>query len=205
MGSSNRTIVAMLVVVALAAAFWLLLLGPKRQKADDLSGQVEQLRSSLIQAESQAADAARARRKFPADYHQLVTLGKAVPGERRHGVAAGPAQPDRARLQRQVREHHAPNPTPQRPRSTTAPTRPRPAPPRDTAPSPTAVRLGHRPRPRSPPRCCRSGATVGSAGLAVMPYNLTFSGNFFNVADFIQGVDSLVHTGHSNVRATGGW
>lgn len=36
-----------------------------------------------------------------------------------------------------------------------------------------------------------------------MPYSLTFSGSFFNIADFIQGVDSLVHTGHSNVRATG--
>ncbi len=27
-----------------------------------------------------------------------------------------------------------------------------------------------------------------------MPYNLTFSGSFFDIADFIKGVDSLVHT-----------
>ena len=39
------------------------------------------------------------------------------------------------------------------------------------------------------------GATIGPAGLGVMPYDLTFSGNFFHVADFIRGIDSLVHTG----------
>ena len=30
-----------------------------------------------------------------------------------------------------------------------------------------------------------------------MPYDLTFSGNFFHVADFMRGIDSLVHTGKS--------
>jgi hypothetical protein len=39
------------------------------------------------------------------------------------------------------------------------------------------------------------GATVGTAGLGVMPYNLDFSGDFFQVADFIKGINSLVKTG----------
>jgi hypothetical protein len=47
------------------------------------------------------------------------------------------------------------------------------------------------------------GANIGPAGLAVMPYNLTFTGNFFHVADFIEGIDSLVHTGGSNVSVDG--
>jgi hypothetical protein len=38
------------------------------------------------------------------------------------------------------------------------------------------------------------GATVGSAGLGVMPYDLTFRGTFFEVADFIAGLDALVKT-----------
>ena len=38
------------------------------------------------------------------------------------------------------------------------------------------------------------GAAIGPAGLGVMPYTLTFTGNFFHVADFIDGLDSLVKT-----------
>ena len=47
------------------------------------------------------------------------------------------------------------------------------------------------------------GATVGPAGLAVMPYTLTFTGNFFHVADFIKGLDSLVKTQNEKVAVDG--
>jgi hypothetical protein len=36
------------------------------------------------------------------------------------------------------------------------------------------------------------GATVGPAGLGTLPYELTFRGQFFQVADFIAGLDRLV-------------
>ena len=47
------------------------------------------------------------------------------------------------------------------------------------------------------------GATIGPAGLAVMPYNVTFDGNFFQIADFIAGIDSLVKTSEEEVRVDG--
>ncbi len=48
------------------------------------------------------------------------------------------------------------------------------------------------------------GASIGAAGLGVMPYSLTFSGDFFQIANFIGGIDSLVHTGaKSNVAVDG--
>jgi hypothetical protein len=37
------------------------------------------------------------------------------------------------------------------------------------------------------------GAAVGSAGLPTMPYNLKFQGTFFDAADFLRGIDDLVH------------
>jgi hypothetical protein len=40
------------------------------------------------------------------------------------------------------------------------------------------------------------GASVGPAGLAVMPYDLSFTGGFFEIADFMRRVDSLVHMQH---------
>jgi hypothetical protein len=36
------------------------------------------------------------------------------------------------------------------------------------------------------------GATVGAGGLPVMPYDLNFRGDFFDIADFLAGLDSLV-------------
>ncbi len=47
------------------------------------------------------------------------------------------------------------------------------------------------------------GASIGPAGLAVMPYKLTFDGDFFKIADFIEGLDSLVKTDDEEVTSTG--
>ena len=47
------------------------------------------------------------------------------------------------------------------------------------------------------------GASIGSAGLAVMPYSLTFRGSFFHIADFIKKIDSLVKPGASTVAVGG--
>ena len=47
------------------------------------------------------------------------------------------------------------------------------------------------------------GATIGPAGLGVMPYTLKFEGNFFQLADFIHGLDSMVKTTNSNVAVDG--
>jgi Tfp pilus assembly protein PilO len=47
------------------------------------------------------------------------------------------------------------------------------------------------------------GASIGPAGLAVMPYSLTFTGSFFKIADFIKGLDSLVKTTNEKVGVDG--
>ncbi len=47
------------------------------------------------------------------------------------------------------------------------------------------------------------GATVGPAGLAVMPYTLTFSGSFFEIADFIKRLDAMVKTENEKVTVEG--
>ncbi len=47
------------------------------------------------------------------------------------------------------------------------------------------------------------GATIGPAGLGVMPYKLSFSGSFFQIADFIAGIDSLVRGSGEQVDVEG--
>jgi Tfp pilus assembly protein PilO len=48
------------------------------------------------------------------------------------------------------------------------------------------------------------GASVGPDSLAVMPYSLDFNGSYFQVADFLKGLDDLIHVhGNSTVAADG--
>ena len=47
------------------------------------------------------------------------------------------------------------------------------------------------------------GATIGPAGLPTMPYDLRFTGDYFQVADFFKGVDDLVHTADGEVSVDG--
>ena len=48
------------------------------------------------------------------------------------------------------------------------------------------------------------GASVGAAGLPTMPYDLTFEGSYFDVANFLKGVDDLVHLRESGQVAADG-
>ena len=204
MTSSNRLIVSILLVTALAVGFWVLLLGPKRSEADKLAGQVEQLQVSLAEAQSKAVEAAAARRQFPADYRQLVTLGQAVPAgdetaslfvEVSHVATRSKVSFDSIQLS-STGESAATAP---------APVAPAPAPPatpgaESSSAVPAAATI---PPTEAAASVLPLGATIGPAGLGVMPYSLTFSGDFFHVADFINGIDSLVHTGGSTVAVDG--
>src|SRR5882757_9920631 len=79
MKSSARPIVAILLIVVAAIAFWTLALSPKRSEADKLDVQIETLNANVETARSELAQATTARRTFPTAYHQLVELGQAVP------------------------------------------------------------------------------------------------------------------------------
>jgi Tfp pilus assembly protein PilO len=205
MGSSNRLIVLILVVAALAVGFWVLVLGPKRNEADDLASQVEQLQVSLAEAQSKATEASAARHQFPADYRQLVVLGKAVPAnddtssllvELSHISTRAKVKFQSIQLNGSGEEVAAPATS-----TPTAPVTP-PATPAEASSSavPAAATL---PPTEAAASVMPLGAAIGPAGLAVMPYNLAFSGDFFHVADFIQGIDSLVHTSGSEVAVDG--
>lgn len=185
--SGSLTVVAMLVVAAMAIAFWVLLLGPKRSEADKLGTQIEQAESSLAQHQSEVSSAESARRQFPVDYQRLVVLGKAVPANDEtasllvqvNGVAdrAGVEFQDISLSSEGGGEEAAAPPS-----------------------SPTGEPISATEAEAS---LLPIGATIGPAGLAVMPYSLTFVGNFFQIADFIKGLDSLVKSTNEQVAVKG--
>lgn len=191
MGSSNKLIAAMLAVAVVAGAFWMLALSPKRQEAGELSEQVGQVRESLAQHRVETAQALAARRQFPVAYQQLVVLGKAVPGD--DEAASLLVQLNRIADASGVRfETFGLN-----------------AAGAGSAPAPTAPPAGESgsETPISATEAAAStlplGAAIGPAGLAVMPYTLTFKGDFFHIADFIEGLDSLVKTENAKVDVRG--
>ena len=186
----------MLIVAAVAAAFWILALSPRHQKANDLGEEVEAQQAALTAAQSQVAEAITAKSEFPTDYRQLVVLGKAVPENdetaslllevnriaNRSGVsfesldlASGGGEEGES-----VAE--------------VAPT----AGPANPVPAATTL-----PPTEAEAALLPLGATIGSAGLGVMPYNLRFTGSFFQIADFIKGIDSLIHVDDSKVAVDG--
>lgn len=194
MSASNRVIVAMVAVAVLATAFWMLLLSPKRSEISTLDHRVDKQRESLSLHQVEAQRGREAANAFPREYQQLVVLGKAAPAD--DESASLLVQLNRIARHAKVRfenfvlapESEGAEAQPEGPE-----TRAEPEGNVDAYPSPTEVAASTLPL----------GATIGPAGLAVMPYNLTFEGNFFRVADFIQGLDSLVRTRNSEVEVTG--
>jgi Tfp pilus assembly protein PilO len=200
--SSTRLVVSVLVVVALAIGFWVLLLSPKREKSAELGSQANSLRTSLSEDQSQVTQAEVARREFPSDYRQLVVLGKAVPvGDETSSLLVELSKVAvRSKLDFESIQMTGTG------ESGAAPVAPAPEPPAETPTSesstttPAAATL---PPTEATASLLPLGAAVGSAGLAVMPYSLDFKGDFFHIADFIKGIDSLVHPDGTTVAVNG--
>lgn len=195
MSSSNRVIVVMLGVAAFGLAFWVLLLSPKRSEVSKLDIQIEKQQDSLTQYRTEIAQGLAARRAFPKEYQQLVVLGEAAPADDETASLL-------VQLNRIARQSHVKfqtfSLTPASGGEAAAPEAPAPEAPTPggepaSYPSPTEVAASTLPL----------GASIGPAGLAVMPYTLTFKGDFFHLADFIHGLDSLVKSNNASVNVTG--
>jgi Tfp pilus assembly protein PilO len=188
--SKNVLIGAMLLIAALATAFWILALSPKREEASKLSAQVQQLEGSLAQHESEIASSEEARKEFPLDYQRLVVLGTAVPGEDETASLLVQLNhvSDRAHVRFQTLTLEASGSE-------------------SESESESGSLASASGEPVSATEAAASllplGAAVGTAGLAVMPYKLTFTGDFFKIADFIKGLDSLVKTNNEKVGVDG--
>ncbi len=177
MSQQTKNAVAVLGLVLAAGAFWLVLIAPKREKAEELSKQVAALRAEVVGARNDVAAGLAAKRNFPHDYQQLVLLGKAVPAD--SGTASLLVQLD------DIGSHN-------RTEFVSIELKEGNAAGGESAEAAEEVAA-------LPPL----GSTVGPAGLRAMPYELSFVGGFFDAADFIAGMNSLVQTRNGRVRVDG--
>jgi Tfp pilus assembly protein PilO len=199
---ADKTIFAALAVFGLALAFYFLILAPKRERAAELNDQISALHDS-VDSQNAAADAGeQTRRDFPKYYGKLVVLGKAVPSEADTASMIVQLNSIAHRTDTSFRGLTL-SQTGSVTSTSSATTAPAPAPATGTstaststtsttstaAPAATSAAV---PATETAAANLPIGATIGAGGLPTLPYQLTFQGTFFNVADFIGGVNSLV-------------
>jgi Tfp pilus assembly protein PilO len=182
---TNLLIGAMLLIAVAAGAFWIMVLSPKRDEVKKLDAKVKVLEGSLAQHQSEILASEEARREFPVDYQRLVVLGKAVPPS--DETPSLLVQVTRISKQAHVRFQTL-KLVSEAGGGETAPVAASGEPVSATEAAASLMPLG---------------SSVGTAGLAVMPYSLTFTGSFFKIADFIHGLDALVKTNNEEVGVNG--
>jgi Tfp pilus assembly protein PilO len=202
LSESNKTIVAILVLTALAVGFWILLLSPKREEVSKLASQADQLGASLAASQLQVTEAETAKSEFPGDYRRLVVLGQAVPSTEETSSLL--VEVNRIARQAKVRFEAIELESSGGESTEAAATETAPSVPPPTSGSSTGVPASATvPPTEAAAALLPLGATIGPAGLGVMPYKLSFSGSFFQIADFIAGIDSLVHGSGEQVDVEG--
>jgi Tfp pilus assembly protein PilO len=256
MKGTDRIVLLSLAIVGLLAAFYFMVLSPKRENAAELERENTELQASIDEQEQVATFAEQARQDFPRYYGRLVVLGKAVPDEAdqastivqlsqvasRSGVefrsikvadsggtaataaaATGSATTTPPAGGTSTTSGTTTTPSTETATTPSTETATTPSTGTTTAPSdgstppaddsaagsgtttPTASTTGAAPATEAAAASLPIGATVGPAGLPVLPYDLAFQGTFFDIAEFMSGVDSLVHLreGSSHVAADG--
>jgi len=216
MKRTDLTILAAVGVLGLVAAFWFLVLSPKREEAAELGEKVTQLETAVAEQEQLAAAAEEAESSYNENYQRVVVLGKAVPQDadtpsllvelqdiaNRDDVdfesitlAEGSGTTDAAQVA-------APPPL-TAPDAGSSSEETTPASTGESTDTSTETTTTTAPATEATAAALPIGATVGPAGLPVMPYDLTFSGGFFEVADFLADVDDLVDAGGSEAHVRG--
>jgi Tfp pilus assembly protein PilO len=184
MSRNDRMLLLVIPVIAAVIAFWFLVLSPKQNRASKLDSQVSKLESDVSTQQQAAQAGQQARQRFPRDYHRLVVMGKAVPVDDETASLLVQLNRIAARSGASFRKIDISQGSSS---ATTA------------APATTTAA----PATESSAALLPIGATVGSAGLPTMPYSVTVRGDYFQIADFMAGVDRLVQTGKGKVEADG--
>jgi Tfp pilus assembly protein PilO len=222
---SDATVLAVVAVVALIAGFWFMVLAPKRSQVSDLSAQANDLQMQLSQQQQTVATAHDAQADYAPSYHKLVVLGKAVPADAEQASLIVQLSSLATRAGVSFRSLTL-SPSPTGSTTTAAPTTPTTSTGTDTTSTSTTDTSTTSTTPTSTTSTTTSestptassatalpteasaallplGAGVGPAGLPVMPYQLTFTGGYFQISKFLHEVDNLVHTGTDTVTVSG--
>jgi Tfp pilus assembly protein PilO len=211
---SDKAIVLGVVMAIVLAGFYFKVLAPKRDKASSLKQDIATLNGQIEEQKQKADYAEDARQHFPVYYSRIVALGKAAPGQadtasllvqlntishRNHvsfdALQLSAESGDTASASSTSSSASGSTPPGTTGTETTGTSTTGTSTPSATTPTSTSTAATTAPAPATEADAASLpiGAAVGSAGLPTMPYKLKFTGTFFDAADFLQGIDDLVH------------
>jgi hypothetical protein len=175
MTRNNKLVLGLLLAAAVMAAYWMLILSPKRSEATDLQARVTEKEASVQQAEQMVNQYAALRTGYKTNYSTLVRLGKAVPGD-----------DDTRSLMVQLDDAASRSGVDFRSIEVGG----------GTANQPTvAGAAGAAVPPGAVP--------VGAGGFSAMPFKFTFAGRFGNLGSFFSKLDRFVTVQEDQVHVTG--
>jgi hypothetical protein len=192
MSGQGRIAITAAALVAAIAAFWFMVLAPKRADVAKVHDAVAQAEARRATAETAAAAAQRTRSAYQRDYATLARLGKATPAD--DDVAslvyqlAALARANKVDF-RAVKLTGTGAPAPAAAAPSTAPSDPNAKSSDNPAAKDTAVSPATPAAPaitQAPP-----GAVVGSAGLITLPFTFTFDGGYLPMQRMLGAIDRL--------------
>jgi hypothetical protein len=205
----NTMLVVAVAAVAAVAAYWMLVLTPKREEASKLSKSIVTKQGELKAAEGQLATYELARTGYKANYSLVARLGKAVPADDdvrslmvQLNAAAAKSKVDFRTIQVGSGAGAAPAPTPAPAPAASADSGSSGSKDSPAAPSPKS---GSTPAPAAvaPPVTVPGSTPVGTAGFSQLPFQFSFKGSFFNLGDFFERLDRFVAVNQKRLDVTG--
>jgi hypothetical protein len=225
----DKKILLVIVPLVVVLGYWFLLLAPKREAASTAAAELETVQSELSQAETQATTVQAAKTNFARDYAAVVALGKAIPtsvdmpsllvqleqaahgtGIKFDGVTMGERTAPEPPATGTAPAPGAPNP------AGTAPSGqpPQSGPGQAAASAQGAANAASQPPPGgtsgtppatgTPPASGTAAPATGGAGaLESVSLEFTFTGSFFELADFFHRLKRFVYADGEQVRVRG--
>jgi hypothetical protein len=177
---TTKLLIPAVIAVAAAAAFWFLVLAPKRDEISKLDAQISQQETAAAQAEQQAASYQQAKDNYRKNYATVARLGKAVP-----------ADDDVRSLLVQLDETATKSKVAFRALSVSG---------GSSGAADSSAKTGGGTGELAP---APGAVPVGSAGFSAMPFSFTFSGSFFRLSDFFTRLERFVTVQNDNIEVTG--
>jgi hypothetical protein len=178
----DRLVLVIVAAVVAVAAAWILVIGPKRDQANELGAQVTAAQRTLSAARTQIVAAGIDQRAYARNYEAVAELGEAVPPDDDTASLILELQNAATRAGVDFRSLVL-NAAASTPAATTS-----------TSTSSTSQAV----TATLPP-----GAAVGSAGLPTLPFTFTFQGNFFRLANFFGRLERFVVATNKTVSVSG--
>ena len=210
----DKKIALMIVPLALVLGYWFMVLGPKRGDAAELGAQLEQVEKKRDDAQSQAAALEGSKNTYAKDYETVVRLGKAIPATLdmpslivQLDAAAKGTGIDFKKVRAGARNAAPPPPAPTQggtggdaaaggeKASTDGG--------KATEQANEAAKTSDSANAAAGADAAAGTAASGAPGLDSVPLEFSFTGSFFDLADFFHRTKRFVRLANGNVKVQG--